>query len=108
MPHIGSRYKEGLVVATWDTHKEGIFSKDDHVIKRLYVVAEQSDAHREGENFDLVGYVEVEVVSIENGTDEGYIDGPDVEVYRLPFPYDVHARKGILRIMRGESKFYAH
>lgn len=108
MAHVGSRYRNGFVIAMWDTCKDGVFPADDHVIKRLCVIAEPGDASQKGEKMDLVGYVEVEVVSIENGEDDGFIHGPAVEVYRMPFPHDVSVRKTMLRAMRDEPKFYVH
>jgi hypothetical protein len=103
---IGSRYLDGLVIAEWDTHKEGIFPADDHVIKRLCVKAVGAGRTEPlHDDIELVGAVEVEVVSIEEGEDKGEVYFP-VEVYRIPFPYDVKLRKQLLRLMRGQPKMF--
>lgn len=103
---IGSRYLAGLVIAEWDTHKDGIFPADDHVIKRLFVKAVDDGCTGLGaDKKELVAFVEVEVVSIEDGVDEGFIEIP-AEVYRVPFPYDVHVRKHMLRQMREQPKIF--
>lgn len=109
MRKIGSRYRyrEGLVIAEWNTHSDEIFPEDDHVIKRLFVKAGPGDATKEGAEVDLVGYMEVEVVSIEDGEDKGFFE-PPIEVYRTPFPYDVRVRKHVLRQMAEQPKFYVY
>ncbi len=76
--------------------------EEDYVLKRLIVRAKvDTDNSR---SFYLVAFVEVEVVSIEDGQDEGFIDQP-VEVYRTPFLWDVRSRKSLLREMILHPKF---
>jgi hypothetical protein len=102
---VGSRYLgDGLVIAEWSSHLHGPDSVDDHIIKRLCATA-QEVPKRPGV-YDLVGFVEIDVVAIENGEDEGFIELPTHEVYRAPFPYGVRDRKRMLRQMCEEPKFH--
>lgn len=98
----GSRYFEGLVLASMNSHNEVGDSKEDHLIKRLVVFA-QEEKHHKG-HYDLVAVVEVEIISIEADEDHGWVE-PGVEVYRCPFPTGRQMRKSLLRTMKANPKF---
>lgn len=113
MQRIGSRYKEGFVIAEWNSYTgskalppDGVSTAKDHVIKRLVVSAVQDEKFPSV--WDLVARVEIEVVAIEGDEDEGHYEGVTREVYRLPFPRDVHSRKQILRHMQAQPHFHRH
>lgn len=111
MPHIKNRYFEGIVIAEWNSHTgsplfgpDGVSTAEDHIIKRLVVKAVQDQ--KIPSFYDLVGVVEIEVVAMEDGEDEGHYEGLTREVYRLPFPYDLKVRKHVLRQMQLQPHFH--
>ena len=104
MLHIGSRYREGLTIAEWNSYTGNVVysgdrtsTKEDHIINRLTVVAQNGSV---GQGTALVAFIETEVVAIEDGVDEGYIELPHKRMYSMPFPHDVRARKQVLRQIR--------
>lgn len=100
--NINRRYLEGLLVAEWNSHTDGLDASHDHVIKRLFVTAVHGE---EDGRMELVASVEVEVVSIEDGVDEGYFE-LRVTVYQIPFPYDSKVRRSIVRGIRDAPKMW--
>ena len=98
---IGSRYQCGLMLLEYNTHTEGTDGADDHVVKTLFVKAVQDQIG----NWELVAMVEVEVISIEDGNDEGELY-PGIEVYRMPFPFELRTRLALLRLIRSAPKFF--
>ncbi len=101
-PKIGSRYQDGLVVAQMDSRTTWGNTDEDYLTKRL-VVATRKNAVG---SYELVGFVEVELCDNEEG--EGYIDLPNIEVYKTPFPYNLAERKKIIRSWAKEPQFYLH
>ncbi len=106
--YIGTRYIDGLVLSEYRSYEESSGDtshgdENDFVIKRLYVAAEQNEA----KEWELVAYIEVETVEIQgDGEDTGDLY-PSVEVYRLPFPFDLKLRKQIIRLIAEHPKFFA-
>lgn len=106
----GSRYCDGLVIAEWNSHTgsdqyapDGMSSPEDHIVKRLYVKAKPTQGRPK--DYTLVGIVEVEVVAIEDGEDQGHFEVPTHQVYEMPFPHDLQTRKQVLRQMQEAPKF---
>ena len=104
MLHIGSRYREGLTIAEWNSYTGNVVypgdrtsTKEDHIINRLIVVAQNGSV---GQDTALVAFIETEVVAIEDGVDEGCIELPYKRMYSMPFPHDVRVRKQVLRQIR--------
>ena len=101
---IGSRYRcvHGLCVAKMNSVDEWGDDPKDCILKELVVYAEQNDI----KDWELVARVEPESVLIgEDGVDRGHPhDG--YEVYRLPFPEDVHIRKMIIKSFIKFPKYF--
>ncbi len=78
-------------------------SRDYCVIKRLFVKAEESG----NGNFDLVAYLDVKVTgATKEGTKESFSHEYQVEVYRIPFPFDLNLRKTIIRMFKKNPKYF--
>lgn len=102
--NINRRYKSGLKLVWMKSSFEWLDPDDDQVIKTLFVVAEETSV----KTWDLVAYLDVEVVGKDKqGLDNGFFT-PEVEIYRIPFPYQPLLRKGLLRLIRAHPKFYKH
>jgi len=102
-PLVGKKYLRGFCIAVMKSVEGFLDSKEDCVRKRLFVKAEENDVG----DFELVAYIEVEVIGItKEGTDEGFIHGYEVEVYRIPFPSDRTVRRTIIRMIREHPKFF--
>lgn len=104
---IGSRYLEGLILSEYRSYEESSEdtthgNENDFVIKRLYVIAKQNDI----DEWELIAFIEVETIEIqENGEDTGDFH-PGVEIYKLPFPFNLKLRKQILRLITEHPKFF--
>lgn len=101
-PAVKRAYQCGVVLSVMDSREEWKSDPDDYVIKRLVAFV----AHNAAQKDDLVLVAEVEVVSIEDGEDEGFLE-PGREVCRMPFPYDSKTRKRFLKSYSASPKFFA-
>lgn len=95
------RYLSGLELASMDSEVEWGDQPADKLIKRYFVKAIR-DAHG---LWQLIAFVEVEVVSIEDGEDDGYIE-PGRETSRIPFPFESQLRKQLIKSWRANPPFH--
>ncbi len=101
LPAVKRWYEHGVVLSVMDSREEWKNSSNDCVIKRLVAFLVQNVA----KEYELVLVVEVEVISVVDGEDDGFFE-PGREVYRIPFPSDSKTRKRFLRSCTSSPKFF--
>lgn len=99
---IGSRYLKGFNVAEMNSVDDFGDDPKDSLIKRLFVRADKNELAE----WELVAWVDVETINIQqDGVDYGGHNS-SVEVYRLPFPSHAKLRKAIIRSFIAAPKFF--